>query len=74
MTIISRETQEALEKQNIQSRLNELEKQSTAQKAVLDGLKEERDRALRWGIIALGTAVIGMGTWIINLFTAGHIK
>ena len=74
MTIVSKETQEALEKQNIQSRLNELEKQSTAQKAVLDGLKEERDRALRWGIIALGTAVIGMGTWIINLFTAGHIK
>ena len=74
MTSASQETLDALEKQSVQSRLLELEKQFTAQKAVLDGLKEERDRALRWGIIALGTAVMGMGTWIVNLFTAGHIK
>ena len=65
---------DALEKQSVQSRLLELEKQFTTQKAVLDGLKDERDRALRWGIIALGTAVMGMGTWIVNLFAAGHIK
>ena len=74
MPNLSAETLEALEKQDIQVRLSELEKQFTTQKAVLDGLKEERDRALRWGIIALGTAVMGMGTWIVNLFTAGHIK
>ena len=74
MPNLSAETLEALEKQDVQIRLGELEKQFTAQKAVLDGLKEERDRALRWGIIALGTAVMGMGTWIVNLFTAGHIK
>ena len=74
MSNLSAETLEALEKQDVQVRLGELEKQFTAQKAVLDGLKEERDRALRWGIIALGTAVMGMGTWIVNLFTAGHIK
>lgn len=74
MPELSNETLQALEKQNFQSRLIELEKQSLAQKVVLDGLKDERDRALKWGIIALGTAVLGMGTWIINLFTAGHIK
>ena len=74
MSDLSAETKDALEKQDIQVRLAELEKQALNQKAVLDSLKEERDRALRWGIIALGTAVMGMGTWIVNLFTSGHIK
>lgn len=74
MSTLSQETLEALEKQNFQVRLIELEKQINIQKQVLDNLKDERDKALRWGIIALGTAVMGMGTWIVNLFTAGHIK
>ena len=68
------EIRDALLKQSVEARLIELEKQFTGQKQVLDGLKDERDKALRWGIIALGTAVMGMGTWIVNLFTAGHIR
>ena len=74
MTPLSQETLEALEKQSIQVRLLELEKQFAVQKAVLDAIKSERDGALKWGIMALGAAVIGMGTWIVNLFTGGHIK
>lgn len=74
MTAQSQETLAALEKQSVQARLLELEKQFNIQKEALDGLKEERDKALRWGIIALGAAVMGMGTWVVNLFTAGHIK
>ena len=68
------EVRDALLKQSVEARLIELEKQFMGQEQSLDTLKEERDRALRWGIIALGTAVMGMGTWIVNLFTAGHIR
>ena len=74
MATPSDETIAALEKQNVQNRLTELEKQFAAQKTLVDSLKEERDKQLKWGIIALGTAVIGMATWVVNLFTAGHIK
>lgn len=68
------EVRDALLKQSVETRLTELKNQMDAQKQVLDGLKDERDKALRWGVIALGTAVMGMGSWIVNLFTAGHIK
>ena len=30
----------------------------------LDG---DRNRALLWGVLTLGTAVVGMGMWIFNL-------
>ena len=68
------EIREALRNQSVETRLIEMKAQIDAQKQVLDGLKGERDKALRWGVIALGTAVMGMGSWIVNLFTAGHIK
>ena len=68
------EIRDALLKQSVETRLTEMKLQIDAQKQVLDGLKGERDKALRWGIIALGTAVMGMGSWIVNLFTAGHIR
>ncbi len=32
-------------------------------------LKADRDAALKWGIMLLGTAVLSMGTWIFNLFS-----
>ena len=68
------EVRDALLKQSVEVRLTDMKMQLDAQKQVLDGLKSERDKALRWGIIALGTAVMGMGSWIVNLFTAGHIR
>ena len=68
------EIRDALLKQSVEARLTELKTQIDIQKQVLDGLKGERDKALRWGVIALGTAVMGMGSWIVNLFTAGHIR
>jgi len=68
------EVRDALLKQSNETRFIELEKLIKDQGVILDGLKGERDKALRWGIIALGTAVMGMGSWIVNLFTAGHIR
>ena len=68
------EIRDALLKQSNETRFLELEKQVKDQKVIVDGLKSERDKQLRWGVIALGGAVLGMGSWIVNLFTAGHIK
>lgn len=36
-------------------------------------LSEERDQALKWGILTLGGAVVGLGTWIVN-FIVSHAK
>jgi hypothetical protein len=36
-------------------------------------LSDERDKALKWGILTLGSAVVGLATWIFN-FIAGHLK
>lgn len=44
-----------------------------AQDEAIKALEDERNKALRWGITALGAAVMGMGTWIFNLVT-GHMK
>lgn len=68
------EVRDALLKQSVEARFIELEKQMRTQQMELEALCAERDKALRWGILALGTAVMGMATWIVNLFTAGHIK
>ena len=43
-------------------------------KVGLASLQKDRDNAFRWGIIVLGTAVIGMGTWIFNFIIGGHVK
>ena len=68
------EVRDALLKQSVEVRFVEIEKQMHAQQQEIELLCAERDKALRWGILALGTAVMGMATWIVNLFTAGHIK
>ena len=73
MSTLSQETLEALEKQTMQARLSELEKQFLIQKQSLDGLKDERDRALRWGILTLGGAVLAMASYIFN-FIVSHLK
>jgi hypothetical protein len=36
-------------------------------------LSEERDQALKWGILTLGGAVVGLCTWIVN-FVTSHLK
>jgi len=40
---------------------------------VIQKMQDERSNALLWGIISLGTAVVGMGTWIFNIFVV-HAK
>lgn len=41
--------------------------------AAVKGLQQERHSALKWGIMTLGSIVLGMGVWIFNYVT-GHLK
>lgn len=45
-----------------------------ALKKQVEGLVKEREQQLRWGIVVLGTAALGMAGWIFNLITGklGH--
>ena len=38
----------------------------------LKSLQNDRDNALKWGIMVLGTAVLSMASWIFNAVTKGH--
>lgn len=42
--------------------------------AKLTALEDERNKALKWGVMSLGSAVMGMAYWIFNAVTGGHIK
>jgi hypothetical protein len=37
-------------------------------------LRLERDKALKWGVMSLGSAVLAMGYWIVNKIIGGHIQ
>jgi hypothetical protein len=50
----------------LQEKLKNLEALTKTSLAKIKVLEEDKDRALRWGIILLGTAVISLGTWIFN--------
>ncbi len=39
----------------------------------VDELSAERNSALKWGVIVLGSTVVGLFTWIVNYF-AEHAK
>lgn len=43
-----------------------LQQQLESLQETVDSLQQDRDRALRWGIMVLGTAVISMAMWIFN--------
>ena len=62
----SPEVEAALHTQQTEKRIEDLE-------ALVKSLVNDRERALRWGIMALGAAVLAMGTYIFNLVT-GHLK
>lgn len=54
--------------------LNYLEEKVKLLNERLDSLEKDRGQAFKWGIIVLGTAVIGMANWIFNQVIGGHFK
>lgn len=65
----STETQLALLEQWRES----VEAHIKATDAAVMALQDERTKALKWGIVTLGTAVIAMGSWMWS-FVVGHLK
>lgn len=52
----------------LQERLNNLEEDHKAALAEINELKQDRNKALKWGIALLGSAVITMASWIFKYF------
>ena len=65
-----RDIDEAVEYAKLKKDVETLNAVVETQGKVIQSLQKDRDSALRWGILALGTAVVSMGTWIFNLLTA----
>lgn len=76
----STDVQLALLKAGLEAVVRELDeekesnaKERAAQISRITALEEERNKALRWGVLALGSAVIGMAGWIFSHLTTGRL-
>jgi NCAIR mutase (PurE)-related protein len=45
-----------------------------ANAASIAALEDERTKALKWGVMTLGTAVMGMACWIFDKVISGSIR
>ena len=55
------------------AKIDALQEEQDAQGKLIAGIKAERDKALLWGITALGAMVVAMGSWIVS-FAKDHWK
>lgn len=53
----------------LQEKIHFLEERQDQDAAKIAALEEDRNKALRWGIMVLGSAVVSMGAWIFQLFS-----
>lgn len=58
----------------LEEQIKSMREDVTETKAAIAALQEERNKALLWGVMSLGTAVLGMAYWIFNNLTGGHLK
>ncbi len=80
-TSISTETQIALLKAGqvaLQREIDDNKRESDAKLAAdaarIAALENEHSKALKWGVMTLGTAVMAMAYWILDKVIGGHIK
>lgn len=52
----------------LKEKIKNLEQDLIVANSKLEKLESDRDKALRWGIVLLGTAVLSMAGWIFKLF------
>ena len=62
----SPEVEAALLAQQTDKRIKDLE-------VLVKSLTDDREKAMRWGILALGAAVLAMGSYIFT-FVTSHLK
>ena len=65
--------QAALQREIDENKQEADEKLSAATKQIA-ALEDERNKALKWGVMTLGSAVMGMAYWILDKVIGGHIK
>jgi hypothetical protein len=69
MTTPSQETQLAL----MAKQIEQLEAHQEQQDDRLKGMEDERNKALKWGISALGGMLVAVATWGLS-FLKDHLK
>jgi hypothetical protein len=81
MTTLSTETQIALlveGQRALQRELEEVQAEGIIERAAMSAkiaaLEDERNKALKWGVLTLGSALISLVAWIGNKVIEGHIK
>ena len=69
MTVQSNEVQIAV----LIARIGVMERDLEEEKDKIKAIQAERDRALKWGVMTLGAAVVSMVIWISNKIIGGQI-
>jgi hypothetical protein len=70
---MSIEVENALRAQLIDQRFKALELANSLNTIKIEQLTSEKEKALVWGIVTLGSALVGLSVWVVNLIT-GHLK
>ena len=58
----------------IAQRMQQMERHIEANDTRIEALIKERDSLFRWGLLALGSIVIAIGTWAVSIVMGGHVK
>lgn len=67
-------TSDALRNQAVQNELRDLREHVTALESQMREMRAERDSLMRYGLMTLGAAVVGMGLYIWHLLADGRLK
>ena len=60
------EIEKAVALAKLEQKVDVLEKELEEERQKIEKLQSDRDSALRWGLIALGSGLISLVTWIFN--------
>lgn len=63
-------TEQAVTVAVLEQKVKTLEEHLDRTDKQLKALQRDRDSALKWGVMVLGSAVLSMGTWIFNSITS----
>lgn len=53
----------------LQEKISALEEHLQRSDSKIKALEKDRDNAIKWGLMILGTAVVSMASWIFKLIT-----
>ena len=53
----------------LQEKISALEEHLNRSDSKIKALEKDRDDAIKWGLMILGTAVVSMASWIFKLIT-----